>query len=150
MDASFWNERYAAEHHVYGEEPNAFLREVASRIPEGPVLCLAEGEGRNAVFLATLGHDVTAVDQSEVGLDKARRLAARHGARIETVHADLSDYAIRPEAWAGIVAVFAHVPPPLRKRIHREAVAGLKPGAVVQVLGQKPAGTPRNQAAEPQ
>lgn len=139
MDASFWNERYAAEHHVYGEEPNDFLREVASSIPEGPVLCLAEGEGRNAVFLATLGHDVTAVDQSDVGLAKARRLAARRGARIETVHADLSDYAIQPEAWAGIVAIFAHVPPPLRRRIHREAVAGLKPGGVFILEAYAPA-----------
>src|SRR5664279_2334246 len=76
MDAGFWNNRYAAPQYIYGETPNAFVAEMASQIPAGPVLCLAEGEGRNAVHLATLGHRVTAVDQSEAGLAKARRLAA--------------------------------------------------------------------------
>jgi len=64
MDADFWNTRYAAEYFVYGEAPNAFLAEVCAQIPAGPVLCLAEGEGRNAVHLARRGHRVTAVDQS--------------------------------------------------------------------------------------
>ena len=71
MDAAFWNNRYAVASHVYGETPNAFVAEVAPEIPAGPVLCLAEGEGRNAVHLATLGHRVTAVDQSEVGLGQS-------------------------------------------------------------------------------
>ena len=60
MDAATWNDRYAAAGHFYGEAPNAFVAEVAPQIPAGPVLCLAEGEGRNAVHLATLGHRVTA------------------------------------------------------------------------------------------
>ena len=79
MNAADWNERYAAEHYFYGEAPNAFLVEKPPYIPAGPVLCLAEGEGCNAVHLATLGHRVTAVDQSEAGLAKApasRRLVA--------------------------------------------------------------------------
>ena len=76
MDAEFWNQRYGTQQYIYGETPNAFVAEIASQIPAGPVLCLAEGEGRNAVHLATLGHRVTAVDQSDVGLSKARRLAA--------------------------------------------------------------------------
>jgi len=63
MDAAFWNNRFAAPHFVYGETPNAFVAEMAAQIPAGPVLCLAEGEGRNAVHLAALGHRVTAVDQ---------------------------------------------------------------------------------------
>jgi hypothetical protein len=75
MDTAFWNDRYAGAGHLYGEEPNAFLAEVAPQIPAGPVLCLAEGEGHNAVHLALQGYRVTAVDQSEVGLAKAQRLA---------------------------------------------------------------------------
>jgi SAM-dependent methyltransferase len=110
MDAAFWNNRYAVTGHVYGEAPNAFVAEVAPQIPAGPVLCLAEGEGRNAVHLATLGHRVTAVDQSEVGLAKARRLAGARGVEIETMLADLANYSIAAGAWAGIVATFAHQP----------------------------------------
>jgi SAM-dependent methyltransferase len=130
MDATFWNDRYAVADHVYGTEPNAFVAEVARHIPAGPVLCLAEGEGRNAVYLATLGHSVTAVDQSEVGLAKARRLADTRGVEITTVTADLSNYDIAVGAWAGIIATFAHLPPDVRRRIHREVAAGLMPGGV--------------------
>jgi len=139
MDAATWNDRYAAAGHFYGEAPNAFVAEVALQIPAGPVLCLAEGEGRNAVHLATLGHRVTALDQSEVGLAKARRLAAARGVEIETVATDLADYSIAVAAWAGIVATFAHLPPALRRRVHRDVVAGLQPGGVFILEAYTPA-----------
>jgi SAM-dependent methyltransferase len=139
MDAAFWNDRYAVTGHVYGEAPNAFVAEVASQIPPGPVLCLAEGEGRNAVHLATLGHRVTALDQSEVGLAKARRLAGERGVKIETTVADLADYSIVAGAWAGIVATFAHLPPDLRRRIHRGVVTGLQPGGLFILEAYTPA-----------
>ena len=130
MDATFWNDRYAVAGHVYGEAPNAFVAEVAPQIPAGPVLCLAEGEGRNAVHLATLGHRVTAVDQSEVGMAKAHRLAAARGVAIQTVVANLENYSIAPNFWSGMIATFAHLPPALRRRVHREVVAGLPSGGV--------------------
>ncbi len=139
MDAAFWNDRYAVAAHVYGEAPNAFVAEVASQIPAGPVLCLAEGEGRNAVHLARLGHRVTAVDQSEVGLAKARRLAGARGVKIKTLAADLANYSIAPGAWAGIIATFAHLPPNLRRRVHRDVVAGLQPGGVFILEAYTPA-----------
>ena len=139
MDAATWNDRYAAAGHFYGEAPNAFVAEVALQIPAGPVLCLAEGEGRNAVHLAMLGHRVTALDQSEVGLAKARRLAAARGVEIETVAADLADYSIAVAAWAGIVATFANLPPALRRRVHRDVVAGLQPDGVFILEAYTPA-----------
>ena len=139
MDAAFWNNRYAVAGHVYGETPNAFVEQVASQIPAGPVLCLAEGEGRNAVHLATLGHRVTAVDQSEVGLAKAQRLAKTRGVKIETSVADLANYPIAAGAWAGIVATFAHLPPALRRRVHREVVTGLQSGGVFILEAYTPA-----------
>lgn len=139
MDAAFWNDRYAVTGHVYGEVPNDFVAEVAPQIPAGPVLCLAEGEGRNAVHLATLGHRVTAVDQSKVGLAKARRLAGARGVEIETVVADLADYSIAAGAWVGIIATFAHLPPALRQRVHRDVVAGLQPGGVFVLEAYTPA-----------
>ena len=125
-----WDERYSREEFVYGKDPNDFLREQVTMLPVGRTLCLAEGEGRNAVFLATRGHRVTAVDWSLVGLEKARRLAQERNVRIETVHTDLSHFRIEPESWNAIISIFAHVPPPLRRVLHREAVAGLVPGGV--------------------
>ena len=139
MDATFWNDRYAAAQHVYGEAPNDFVAQCAPQIPTGPVLCLAEGEGRNAVHLAALGHRVTAIDQSEVGLAKARRLAAARGVAIATLAANLENYSIAPNAWAGVVATFAHLPPPLRRRVHREVAAGLRPGGVFILEAYTPA-----------
>src|SRR4051812_40107727 len=102
MDARRWDERYSGPEFAYGTEPNDFLAAVADRIPPGPVLMLGEGEGRNAVFLAGLGYEVVAVDQSEAGLAKARRLADERGVRVRTRRADLRDYPIEPGAWAGI------------------------------------------------
>lgn len=133
-----WDERYQSEDFVYGTEPNDFLRSQIDHLPAGRILCLAEGEGRNAVFLAQRGFTVTAVDQSAVGLAKAERLAAQRGVRIETVVADLTDFHIDPEAWDGIVSIFAHTPPPVRRHIHREVVGGLKPGGVFVLEAYRP------------
>lgn len=127
-----WNERYATDEFVYGTEPNAFLAAVAGQIPAGSrVLCLAEGEGRNAVFLAGLGHTVIAVDQSSVGLEKAQRLAAEKGVAIETVVADLAEFPIAPESFDAVVSIFCHTPPDLRKGLHAQVVAGLKEGGTL-------------------
>jgi SAM-dependent methyltransferase len=125
-----WNERYGSPGYAYGTEPNDFLASVASRIPPGRVLSIADGEGRNGVFLATLGHEVTSVDASSVGLAKAQRLAATRGVHITTVVADLADYAIAPDSWEGIVSIFCHLPPALRQRVHRQVVRGLSPGGL--------------------
>ena len=135
----FWDERYSEGRYVYGEEPNAFLAEHAAHIPRGSVLCLAEGEGRNAVHLASLGHRVLAVDQSEIGLAKARRLAAARGVKLETMPTDLSHCYITPGRWAGIVAIFAHLPALYRRMMHREVVTGLQPGGVFILEAYTPA-----------
>lgn len=133
-----WDERYQGADFVYGTEPNDFLRSQIEFLPPGRILCLAEGEGRNAVFLAEAGFTVTAVDQSSVGLAKAERLAALRGVRIETVVADLADFPIEPESWDGIVSIFAHTPPPVRRHVHREVVTGLKPGGVLVLEAYRP------------
>ncbi|HEX8724137.1 MAG TPA: class I SAM-dependent methyltransferase [Gemmatimonadaceae bacterium] len=133
-----WDERYAETDFAYGTEPSAFLAAVACQIPDGPVLCLAEGQGRNAVFLARRGHAVTAVDQSAVGLGRARELAGAHGVTVECVAADLAHFEIEAGAWAGIVSIWAHLPPALRGAVYRRAVAGLRPGGVMVVEAYSP------------
>ncbi|MBI2511834.1 MAG: class I SAM-dependent methyltransferase [Opitutae bacterium] len=129
-DAQFWENRYSTPDFIFGTEPNDFLRSVAAEIPAGPVLCLAEGEGRNAVFLATRGHRVTAVDQSVAGLAKARALAAQRDVPLQTIVADLADLPIAPGAWSGVVAIFMHLPPALRRDLLARVAAGLRPGGV--------------------
>ncbi len=135
----FWNERFSAEEYVYGTEPNDFLREVGRRIPEGGrVLCLCEGEGRNAVWLAQQGYRVTGVDASREGLRKAERLAAERGVQVEWLLADISGWPIGTEQWDGIVSIFAHLPPELRRRVHRDVVTGLRPGGALVLEAYTP------------
>jgi hypothetical protein len=139
MNPDFWNKRYDAEGFFYGTEPNDFVKEMAPRIPSGPILCLAEGEGRNAVYLASLGHAVTAVDQSAAGLAKARQLAATRHVSIETAVVDLAEFTITPGGWSGIVAIFAHLPPELRRTVYRQVVAGLCLGGLFVLESYTPA-----------
>jgi SAM-dependent methyltransferase len=130
MSEDFWNDRYRAADYAYGRAPNEFLRSQAQRIAPGRVLCLAEGEGRNAVYLATLGHEVTAVDFSIEGLRKAERLAQEQNVQIKTVLANLAIYQPEREAFSAVVAVFAHLPPEVRQRVHAWVAHALHPGGV--------------------
>lgn len=124
----FWEERYAESQFAYGTEPNDFVREVADRIPPGRVLCLGEGQGRNAVFLAQRGFDVTAMDQSRTGLARAAVLAAERGVRLTTIAADLEEFMIEPLAFSGIVSIFVHLPHSLRREVHSRVMNGLAVG----------------------
>ena len=135
-----WDERYGGDAYFYGTEPNDFLKQQAARIPaHGKVLCLGEGEGRNAVFLAGEGLEVTALDQSAVGLAKAQRLAAARGLSIRTELADLASWHIQPGRWDAIVSIWCHLETGLRARVHAEVVAGLAPGGVLLLEAYTPA-----------
>lgn len=123
----FWNHRYALPGWAYGTEPNDFVREVAAQL-EGPVLCLGEGEGRNAVFLAQRGLEVTAIDLSPRALEKARELARARGVTITTQEADLADFDLGTARWGAILSVWCHLPPWLRTRVHHDVVRAPKPG----------------------
>lgn len=123
-----WDQRFDVPEYIYGTNPNDFLVEMVNQIPKGRVLCLADGEGRNGVYLAKQGFDVTAVDQSSVGLKKAQALATAQGLNIDTVHADLAEYPIETGDWAGIVSIFCHLPSSIRRDVHMRAVNGLANG----------------------
>lgn len=127
-----WDERYASADYMYGTEPNDFLREQAHHIrPGGRVLCIADGEGRNGVYLATLGYDVTSVDASRVGLNKAAALATSHNVSITTTHADLAEFDFGVEQWDAVVSIFCHLPPELRTRVHAAIPTSLCSNGVV-------------------
>ncbi len=126
-----WDERYALDGFAFGTEPNDFLRQEAHRIPPGRVLCLGEGEGRNAVFLAEQGYEVVGVDRSQVGMDKAQALAQERGVFIETVVSSIEEFKLSEGEWQGIISVFFHLPPELRRRVHQSVFRGLAPGGIL-------------------
>jgi SAM-dependent methyltransferase len=130
---AFWNSRYAkaGDEFVYGTEPNAFLVRASGRIPErGNVLCLADGEGRNSVWLARQGFRVSAVDVSEEGVAKALALAQRSGVTIDAKVADVTRHDFGSGAWDAIVSIFLHLPAKPRHAVHRRVVDALRPGGV--------------------
>ena len=135
-----WDERYARPDWVYGSVPNDFVREWGHALPTGgEVVCLAGGQGRNGVWLAERGHPVTVVDLSAVGLEGARRLAHERGVELETVQADLAHFDLGIDRWDGVLSIFAHLPPAIRRDLHRRVVRALRPGGVLLLEAYTPA-----------
>lgn len=136
----FWDQRFAEPGHKYGTAPNAFLRAEAERLPPGGrVLVPGDGEGRNGVWLAQQGLGVCSVDQSAVGLDKARALADERGVSIDTEVGDLALWAPVSGAWDALVLVYVHLPSALRTAAHQRLAQGLATGGVVIVEAFHPA-----------
>jgi len=129
MSNTFWNERYSADELVYGAAPNEFLAGLAGQLPRsGHALDIGAGEGRNALFLASLGLDVLAVDQSEVGMQKALRLANERKLSLRVQAADLQHFDAEPNSFDVVSSIFVHLPAALRAAVHRRVAAWLKPG----------------------
>ncbi len=127
---SMWEERYGADEYVYGTEPNTFLQDNANDLPMGEVLCLADGEGRNSVFLSSTRRNVSSVDLAQAGVEKTRRLAAAHGVVVDAMLGDLADFDLEVDRWDLIVSIFAHIPSSVRIDLHRRVVAALRPRGV--------------------
>jgi len=139
MEKSFWETRYREAGFAYGTEPNAFLVAQQARFTPGQkVLLVGEGEGRNGVWLARQGLDVTAVDQSQTGLRKARQLAAEAGVALQTVCADLAEWPWPVAEYDFVISIFVHFPPEQRRQIHRASLSALKPGGTMILEGFTP------------
>ncbi len=135
MDSDAWNERYRQKEYVWSIEPNRFLvGEVAGLAPRR-ALDLAAGEGRNAVWLATLGWQVTAVDWSDVGISKGRTLADHHGVRVEWVVADLVGWTPEGPDFDLVVIAYLQIPRAERQLVWRHAAAAVSPGGRLVVIG---------------
>ncbi|MCO6480392.1 MAG: class I SAM-dependent methyltransferase [Phaeodactylibacter sp.] len=127
----FWNQRYAEAAYVYGKSPNAFLKETLEGRKPGKALFPAEGEGRNAVYAATLGWEAVAFDYSEAARRKAEALARERGIEIEYQISGIESYPY-PEATFGLAGLFfVHLPPEARQFLHRQVIQSLRPGGVV-------------------
>lgn len=121
-----WDERFKGKDFTFGKKPNPFLKKHIHLLPRGKALDLASGEGRNAVFLAQKGFDVDAVDFSEVGLKKTKKLAQELGVTVQTILADLKDYPIEKEKY-DLIANFYF----LRRSLIPKMKKGLKRGGRV-------------------
>ncbi|MCA1926361.1 MAG: methyltransferase domain-containing protein [Thiobacillus sp.] len=140
MSFEFWNTRYATEAYVFGTAPNAFLASQAQRLKPGQrALAVADGEGRNGVWLAQQGLRVHAIDFSPVALAKAARLAAGRGVQVEFEQADLLHWRWPDAAYDVIVAIFIQFsPPPERDRIIEGIRRSLRPGGTLILQGYTP------------
>ncbi len=134
MDSEAWNRRYADRELVWTDEPNRFLVAEAATLDPGRPLDLACGEGRNAVWLAGRGWQVTGVDFSEVALEKARGLAAARGVQAQWVLADLGAYAPDPRAFDLVLIFYLQVPAAQRQAIVRAAARAVAPGGLLLLV----------------
>jgi len=138
--AGTWNKRFADQTYLFGTEPNEWLREHAGVWLSGQrVLCVADGEGRNSVWLARRGLQVDAFDIAEVGVAKARRLAAEQGANVNYQVADCDGFAWPEAAYDGVAAIFVQfADPALRERLFARMRQCLKPGGTLLLQGYTP------------
>ena len=135
-----WNKKFDRPDHLYGTEPNDFLKGSFDWIPKpGKVISLGEGEGRNAVFLAQMGYEVLAVDSSSVGLEKTRKLALDKGVRVSTEEADLTSYNLGDEKWDGVVMIFCHLPSSQRVPLWSRISKSMKKSGVLLMELYSPA-----------
>ena len=125
-----WDDRYSQSEYFYGKNPNTFLTVAAGLVPKSAVvLCLAEGEGRNAVYLASLGLNVAAVDFSAVAKEKALALATSKNVHIKYLLSDLNEF-IFPTNLDAVVSIWCHLPKNLRQTIHRQTEESLVSGGI--------------------
>lgn len=138
--ASTWNRRFDGEAYLFGTAPNVWLTEQARRLaPASELLCVADGEGRNSVWLAQLGHRVAAFDIAEQGLAKARLLAQQAGVAVDFSRADVDGFDWPQATLDAVVAVFVQFADPAQRRqLFSRMAAALKPGGLLLLLGYTP------------
>ncbi len=135
-----WNERFATADYIFGEEPNAYLQASIAHLPRGGrVLCVADGEGRNSVWLARRGFEVDAFDIAERGIAKARAFAARHGVAVHFEVAAADDWRWPAGDYDAVAAIFVQfADPAMRARLFERIVRALRPGGVLVLQGYTP------------
>ena len=130
-----WDDRYATTELIWGAEPNQFLVREISDLSPGRALDVATGEGRNAIWLARRGWNVSGVDFSAVALDKARQIAADLGVTIEWVEADVIDYEPEPAAFDLVTIFYLHLERPARRQVLAAASRAVAPGGTLLIVG---------------
>jgi SAM-dependent methyltransferase len=123
----FWDERYASKDYFYGTTPNHFLSSITGILKKSArILCIGEGEGRNAVYLQAKGYNVTAVDFSENGKLKALDLASQFDVKIDYQISNLESFDFENKKWDAVISIFCHLPSSIRSDVHYRLESGLK------------------------
>jgi 2-polyprenyl-3-methyl-5-hydroxy-6-metoxy-1,4-benzoquinol methylase len=135
MSKEMWDQRYADAEYVYGTSPNVFFKRMLDTLPAGKILLPAEGEGRNAVYAAECGWNVTAFDQSEEGRKKALRLAAERHVEIGYDLVSLEEAEFSENEFDAVGLVFVHSPASMRQALHHRLLRFLKPGGTLLLTG---------------
>ena len=125
-----WDERDGVDEYVYGREPNLFLKQNVKVIPKGNVLCVADGEGRNGVWLAKQGYSVTSIDYSQNAIEKISSLAKENNVSIKTICADLLNFDFGENIYDGIISIFSHFNIDDTNKLHSKYFNALKPNGV--------------------
>jgi SAM-dependent methyltransferase len=135
MERKQWDERYRTDELIWKAEPNRFLVEEVGGLTPGRALDIACGEGRNALWLAGKGWQVTAVDFSAVGLEKARQLASERGLELLLVAADAREWEPSAASYDLVIIIYLHLPAGARRQVLRRAASALAAGATLLVVG---------------
>jgi SAM-dependent methyltransferase len=130
----FWDERYASEGMLWGAEPNAVVAEIAADLPAGTVLDMACGQGRNAVWLAQQGHEVTGLDLSPVAIEQSRRLAEDVGVDVDLTTGDVTEWDPGGRIWDLVLLSYLQIPTVDREVAHAKAVAAVAPGGTLLLI----------------
>lgn len=129
---NFWNEKFKSEQYVYGTEPNAFLKAQVDHFNKGnKIACYAEGEGRNAVYLAQCGLEVTAYDYAREGLLKTEQLAKQMCVNVQTKLADLLKDELKTDTYDGAVMIFGHFAKSQQYDVLNKIMNSLKQGGLL-------------------
>ena len=126
-----WNDRYSIKEYAYGEQPNSYLKEQLNNIPAATILFPAEGEGRNAVYAATLGWKVFAFDLSSEGKKKAIQLAKKHNVEINYEVGEFQSLNYQANQFDAIALIYAHFPANKKSIYHKILATYLRPGGIV-------------------
>jgi 2-polyprenyl-3-methyl-5-hydroxy-6-metoxy-1,4-benzoquinol methylase len=130
-----WDKRYASVENLWARKPNRFLVAEVAELEPGRALDLACGEGQNAIWLASLGWEVTGVDYSEVAIAKARARAEGDGVHVDFVCDDLVSYEPEPAAYDLVLLLYFHIPADERRHVLAKAARALVPGGTAIVIG---------------
>lgn len=138
MQAEFWNNRYLSHQTVYGDLPNEFFKQCMKNLQIGRLLLPAEGEGRNAVYAATLGWEVTAFDYSHAAREKALKLAESKDVSLSYEICDFHSYSAPKQSMDAAALIYAHMPPEIRHTFHQKIMNWIKPGGHVMLEAFNP------------
>ena len=137
----FWNERFDKAEFIFGKEPNEYLVEQTQKYlkPKDKVLCIADGEGRNGVWLAKQGIQVIGFDASDIALSKAKQFAKENQVEVEYAFSDTDSFDWQANTYDAVIAIFIQfADPQMRERIFQKTYESLKPGGIFILQGYTP------------